>query len=153
MKNIIIRISLIAGLLLTAHMPVAGQIIEWRSTSTIQDLHSGYTPLVTKAEAEKAKLLPMSSTSIMMETGEIPTPYQVSEEEEAMYAQARRRAFGQPGDPGNKSNEFPIGEPWVMLLMAGVMAMVIRRRLVRSTIAKNATVKTGQQLPTISKNL
>lgn len=127
MKNIIIRISLIAGLLLTAHMPVAAQIMDMTSTSTMQDLHSGYAPRVTKAEAEKAKMLPMSSTSIMMETGEIPTPFVISDEEEEMYAQARRRAFDTGGESG-RSDEFPIGEPWVMLLMAGVAALVIRRR-------------------------
>ena len=41
------------------------------------------------------------------------------------------RTFINPNDPGNQSNEFPIGEPWVMALLAlvyGVWCIVYRRR-------------------------
>ena len=36
-----------------------------------------------------------------------------------------RKGFINPSDPGHQSNEFPIGEPWVMLLGALVFTGVI----------------------------
>ena len=39
-----------------------------------------------------------------------------------------RKDFYNPGDPGNQSNEYPIGEPWILAVFAALMAGVIALR-------------------------
>ena len=47
-----------------------------------------------------------------------------------------RKDFGKPTDPGNQSNEYPIGEPWIMVVLAVVFGGVIALRRKRRAAAK-----------------
>ena len=129
-------ISMVAGLLLAGLLPLAAQTQEWNSTSTLKGSGSGYQSQVTFVGAEKATLIPMTSTSAMMDTGDLPMPG----ENGSGTANGPRRSFINPGDPGDQSEEFPIGEPWVLLLFAAAGAGVIayrRWRALQSTINNN----------------
>lgn len=119
-------ISMAAGLLLASLLPLAAQTLPWRSTSALKGAGSAYSAKTVYAEAEKVAFIPMKSTSVMMETGTIPTP----EDSTPSAKSGPRRGFINPGDPGNQSEEFPIGEPWVLLAFAAASAGVIawRRR-------------------------
>lgn len=109
-------------------------MLEMQSTSTMQGTGSIHKPKITAIDAPKAEYtyLQMQSTSIMMETGEIPTPFSDIEEDEN-YRQGPRRSFDQGGESG-RADEYPVGEPWVMLVFAAAAAatVAIRRRLVES---------------------
>lgn len=111
------------------------KMLEMRSTSAMQGTGSIYQPKVIAVDAPQVQFsyLQMQSTSMLMETGEIPTPFSDIEEDEN-YRQGPRRVIGKPGDPGDQSDEFPVGEPWVMLVFAAAAAatVAIRRRLVES---------------------
>lgn len=43
----------------------------------------------------------------------------------------RKNGFVTPSDPGDRSEESPVGEPWIMLIFAAVAALTItlRKRL------------------------
>ena len=54
-------------------------------------------------------------------------------------APSNRRNLGGVGDPGNQSQESPVGEAWVMLFFAAVAALVVyirRRRLLMEDTSK-----------------
>lgn len=121
-------ISMVAGLLLASLLPLAANAQEWHTTSTLKETGSDYNSQVTIVGAEKVSLIPMRSTSTMMATCEVPTPS--TESSTSTHNGGRRREFGRPGDPGDQSDEFPIGEPWVLLAFAAASAGVIawRRR-------------------------
>ena len=106
-------------------------MLEMQSTSTMQGTGSIHKPKITAVDAPQMQFtyLNMQSTSIMMETGEIPTPF--SDEEETGYAKPRR-SFDVGGE-GERADEYPVGEPWVMLLFAaaaGTTIAIRRRRIV-----------------------
>ena len=127
-------ISMVAGLLLAGLLPLAAQTQEWNSTSTLKGSGSGYQSQVTFVGAEKATLIPMTSTSAMMDTGDVPTPGSGTST-----PNGQRRAFDVGGESG-QSEESPIGEPWVLLLFAAAGAGVIayrRWRALQSTINNN----------------
>lgn len=120
-------ISMAAGLLLAGLLPLAAQTQEWNSTSTLKGSGSGYQSQVTFVGADKATLIPMTSTSSMMDTGDVPTPGNGS----TGTPNGPRRSMENPGEVGETSDESsPIGEPWVLLLFAAAGAGVIawRRR-------------------------
>ena len=131
MKNI--AISIVTGLLI-ACLPVNAQTLPWQSTSTMQDSHSGFTPSVTNVGAQKANFIPMISTSTMRQVEALATPEW--DIDNSNHKGNVRRGFITPGDPGDQSDEFPIGEPWVLLLFAAALAATtaIRRRR-RLTVA------------------
>lgn len=49
--------------------------------------------------------------------------------------------FDTPGDAGTPSNESPIGEPWVMLLLALALAGVIAYRRMKNNLIKHTNMK------------
>jgi len=138
MKNIHNRIlSVIAGLVMTSLMSVNADMttLQWQSTSALQTTGSVHQSRVIDVDAAeyRYKTLPMISTSTMMETGYIPTPFEWLEEEEEEAAAIRRARKGfDTGSETGASEEFPLGEPWVLLLFAALAAAVIalRRRFV-----------------------
>lgn len=101
------------------HMPM-------QSTSAMQMVGSTHDAQVREAYAPDVTyhILPMLSTSTMMETGDIPTPFSDEEENRPKV----RRGFINPSDPGDQSDEFPIGEPWILLLFAAATAATIAIR-------------------------
>ena len=128
-------IILIASMLIASVLTVSAQTLPWQSTSSMQDAHSGFTPRVTEVGAYKAAYIPMRSTSTMMQVEAIATP---EDENSGSGAKGNiRRGFITPSDPGNQSEDFPIGEPWVLLLFAAASAAGIavrkRTRLVSQT--------------------
>ena len=129
-------ISMVAGLLLAGLLPLTAQTQEWNSTSTLKGSGSGYQSQVTFVGAEKATLIPMTSTSSMMDTGDVPTPGDGTSS-----SNRPRRSMENPGEVGETSDESsPIGEPWVLLLFAAAGAGVIayrRWRALQSTINNN----------------
>lgn len=137
MKNIHNRIlSIIAGLVIASMMPVNADFtnLSWQSTSAMQATGSLHRSQVidVDAQAYTYKIIPMTSTTSMMETGYIPTPFEwLEEEEEAAAIRRARKDFEIPGDTP-PSVEYPVGEPWVLLLFAALAAAVIalRRRFV-----------------------
>lgn len=120
-------ISMVAGLLLAGLLPLAANAQEWQTTSTLKDTGSKYNSQVTFVGAEKVSLIPMRSTSTMMATCEVPTP---STESSEPAMRKTRRGFDVGGESG-QSEEFPIGEPWVLLLFAAALAATTAIRLRR----------------------
>lgn len=131
-------ISMVAGLLLAGLLPLAANAHEWQTTSTLKETGSDYNSQVTLVGAEKVSLIPMRSTSTMLPPEEVSTPS--TESSTSTHNGGRRREFGRPGDAGNQSEEFPIGEPWVLLLFAAAGAGVIayrKWRVSKSTITNH----------------
>lgn len=124
-------ISVVAGMLLVCLLPVGAQNRSWQSTSPMQQI-STHTFEVRAAEAPVVtyKFMPMTSTSLLRAGEE--SPLLVAEEEEnAAHKGSIRRGFITPGDPGEQSDEFPIGEPWILLLFAAALAATTAIRLRR----------------------
>ncbi len=123
----------ICALMLCLQASAEFTMLEMQSTSAMQGTGSIHKPKITAIDAPQVQFsyLQMQSTSIMMETGEIPTPFSDLEEDENKVKV--RRGFINPSDPGDQSDEYPVGEPWVMLLFAaaaGTTIAIRRRRIV-----------------------
>lgn len=124
-------ISMVAGMLLVCLLPVSAQDKPWKSTSPMQQV-STHRFEIRAAEAPDVtyKYLLMTSTS-PLRAGE-ESPLLVAEEEEnAAPGRNIRRGFITPSDPGEQSDEFPIGEPWILLLFAAALAATTAIRLRR----------------------
>lgn len=127
-------ITLVA--LITCATSYAADIRYWQpmqSTSAMQATGSMHQSKVTAVDAPQAQYtyLQMQSTSIMMETGEIPTPF--SDEEEGNGPKGNLRRGFDHGAESGQSDESPIGEPWILLLFAAATAAAIAMRNRRST--------------------
>ena len=126
----------VCALMICIQATATHNMLEMQSTSAMQRTGSTYQSKVIAVDAPKAEYtyLQMQSTSIMMETGEIPTPF--SDEEDTGY-HGPRRSFDTGGESG-RSDEYPVGEPWILLLFAAAAAatVAIRRRLVESKKSK-----------------
>ena len=126
----------ICALMLCLQASAEFTMLEMQSTSAMQGTGSIHKPKITAVDAPKAEYtyLQLQSTSIMMETGEIPTPF--TDEEDTGY-HGPRRSFDTGGESG-RSDEYPVGEPWILLLFAAATAatVAIRRRLVESKKSK-----------------
>ncbi len=125
-----ITFSLVAGMLLACLLPVAAaNILPMQSTSAMPSISSTHTAQVKAAYAPEVTFvqLPMQSTSIMMNTGAIPTPG--DGEPDLAMTSGPRKSFDTGGETG-RSGENPIGEPWILLLFAAAATGVIawRRR-------------------------
>ena len=130
MKHKIIRV--VAGMLLVCLLPVGAQNRPWQSTSAMQQGSTRRFDIRAVDEANVTyKYLLMTSTS-PLRAGE-ESPLLVAEEESSNAAPGRniRRGFITPGDPGEQSDEFPIGEPWILLLFAAALAATTAIRLRR----------------------
>ena len=126
-----ITFSLVAGMLLACLLPVAADnILPMQSTSAMPSISSTHTAQVKAAYAPEVTFvqLPMQSTSIMMNTGAIPTPG--DGEPDLAMTSGPRKSFDTGGETGRSSGENPIGEPWILLLFAAAATGVIawRRR-------------------------
>ena len=124
-------ISMVAGLLLASLLPLAANAHEWQTTSTLKT-GSEYNSKVTFVGAEKVDYIPMRSTSTMLPASDVPTP---STESSEPAMRKTRRGFDVGGESG-QSEEFPIGEPWVLLLFAAAAAAVIAVRNRRHAFGK-----------------
>lgn len=127
-------ITLVA--LITCATSYAAEIRYWQpmqSTSAMQATGSMHQAKVTAVDAPQAQYtyLQMQSTSIMMETGDIPTPFSDVEEGNGPKGNLRR-GFDHGAESG-QSDESPIGEPWILLLFAAATAATIALRNRRST--------------------
>jgi len=123
-------------LMISMHANAAYKHMPMQSTSAMQAVGSAHAAQVREAYAPdvKYRTLPMLSTSIMMETGEIPTPFSDVEENSSA---GPRRVIGKPGDPGDQSDKYPIGEPWILLLFAAAAAATIAIRQRRRVAVEN----------------
>lgn len=124
-------ISVVAGMLLVCLLPVGAQNRPWQSTSAMQQgsTHRFDIQAVDGANVTYKYLL-MTSTS-PLRAGE-ESPLLVAEEEaNAAHKGSIRRGFITPGDPGEQSDEYPIGEPWILLLFAAALAATTAIRLRR----------------------
>lgn len=119
-------ISMVVGMLMTCLLPLGAQTLSWKSTSAMQDMNSGFTPRITEVEAHRVAYIPMRSTSTMRNVEAITTPD--SEDSGSSHKGGIRKGFITPGDPGEQSEESPIGEPWALLLFAAAFAGVVARR-------------------------
>ena len=123
-------ISVVAGMLLVCLLPVGAQDRSWQSTSAMQQGSTHKFDIRAVDEANVSyKYLLMTSTS-PLRAGE-ESPLLVEEEANAAHKGSIRRGFITPSDPGVQSNEYPIGEPWVMLLFAAALAATTAIRLRR----------------------
>ena len=141
MKTMKTTMILIASLLVASLLPVSAQtILPMQSTSAMQQTGSRYELQVREAYAPdvRYKFIPMRSTSTMIEVPTISTP-QPEESEPDPAIRRVRRSFDNGAESG-RSDEFPIGEPWVMLLFAAAGAGVIAWR------------RKGMFWPTITNN-
>lgn len=113
-------------------LPVGAQNRPWQSTSAMQQgsTHRFDIRAVDEANVTTYKYLLMTSTS-PLRAGE-ESPLLVAEEEaNAAHKGSIRRGFITPGDPGKQSDEYPIGEPWILLLFAAALAATTAIRLRR----------------------
>lgn len=123
-------ISVVAGMLLVCLLPVGAQDRSWQSTSAMQQGSTHRFDIRAVDEANVSyKYLLMTSTS-PLRAGE-ESPLLVEEEANAAHKGSIPRGFITPSDPGDQSNEYPIGEPWVMLLFAAALAATTAIRLRR----------------------
>ena len=112
-------------------LPVGAQNRSWQSTSAMQQ-GSTHRFDIRAVDATNVtyKYLLMTSTS-PLRAGE-ESPLLVEEEEaNAAHKGSIRRGFITPGDPGEQSDEYPIGEPWILLLFAAALAATTAIRLRR----------------------
>ena len=124
-------ISVVAGMLLVCLLPVGAQNRPWQSTSAMQQGSTHRFDIRAVDEANVTyKYLLMTSTS-PLRAGEA-SPLLVAEEEEAndTFKRSIRRGFDTGGETG-KSDESPIGEPWILLLFAAALAATTAIRLRR----------------------
>ncbi len=118
-KNIMKRIMMMIMAVALMALPTMAQQPEWKSTSTMQGTGSAYVPQVTAVGA--------TDVNSMATTTESYSP--------AKAPSGPRRGFIDPSNPGNQSNEFPIGDAVLPLsLMALAFAGVIyfRKRHARA---------------------
>lgn len=138
MKTMNTKSMILTVIILTLSMQVtaANTMLPMNSTSAMQGTGSRFRSNVIEVEAPQVKYtyLQMYSTSIMMETGEIPTPF--SDAEENGY-QGPRRGFDHGAETG-QSDEYPIGEPWILLLFAAAAAATVAVRQRRQRVRQIA---------------
>ena len=109
-KNIMKRIMMMIMAVALMALPTMAQQPEWKSTSTMQGTGSAYVPQVTAVGA--------TDVNSMATTTESYSP--------AKAPSGPRRGFIDPSNPGNQSNEFPIGDAVLpLLLMSLAFAGVI----------------------------
>ena len=118
------------------HMPM-------QSTSAMQMVGSTHAAQVREAYAPDVKFrtLPMQSTSTMIETGYFPTPG--SDDNDASGIRRARKSFDTGAD-AEQSNEYPVGEPWILLLFAAATAATVairRRARVRQIVLTDAALR------------
>lgn len=149
-------IILIASMLIAGVLPVAAQtsnwkssspmlpnsrqVITWQSCASMQSPGSKFTPRIIAVDAPEVtlKFIPMYSTSTMIETGYIPTP----DIDMNPNPKPIRRGFINPSDPGDQSEESPIGDPWSMLVFAAATAGVIAYRRRKAQQSEQTTKQT-----------
>lgn len=113
MKNIFISSVLCASLVCVFSMSATAQTVQQQTFQTQKMVPSGSKYVGTVYE-------PFNSTT--------PSQYQESQMSAASKSPSRpRRAFDTGAESG-KSEEFPIGEPWVMVLFAALFAGAIAWR-------------------------
>ena len=134
-------IILIASLLVASLLPVSAQtILPMQSTSAMQQTGSQHQSQIREAYAPDVRynFIPMRSTSTMMEVEAICTP-NIEEPDYNPVIRRGRKGFDTGAESG-RSDESPIGEPWVMLVFAAAGAGVIawrRKGMFWSTITNN----------------
>lgn len=112
-------------------LPVGAQNRPWQSTSAMeQGSTHRFDIRAVDATNVTYKYLLMTSTS-PLRAGE-ESPLLVAEEEEAndTFKRSIRRGFDTGGETG-RADEFPIGEPWILLLFAAALAATTAIRLRR----------------------
>ena len=113
--------SLAAGILMICLLPLATNAQEWRSTSTMPASGSEYSSQITSVGASDV-YDNTSNTSDGSETTGIYGP---------------RKIGNTPGDPGGQSEEFPIGDAALpLLLFAAAFAATVAIRNRRRQVAE-----------------
>ena len=125
-------IILIASMLIASVLPISAQtLLPMQSTSAMQQTGSQHQSQVREAYAPdvRYKLIPMRSTSTMMQVEVISTP-QFEEADPNPAIRRGRKGFDTGGESG-RSDEYPVGEPYVLLLFAAACAAVTTLRRYR----------------------
>jgi hypothetical protein len=118
-KNIMKRIMMMIMAVALMALPTMAQQPEWKSTSTMQGTGSAYVPQVTAVGA--------TDVNSMATTTESYSP--------AKAPSGPRRGFIDPSNPGNQSNEFPIGDavlPLLLMSLAFAGVIYFRKRHARA---------------------
>ena len=118
-KNIMKRIMMMIMAVALMALPTMAQQPEWKSTSTMQGTGSAYVPQVTAVGA--------TDVNSMATTTESYSP--------AKAPSGPRRGFIDPSNPGNQSNESPIGDavlPLLLMSLAFAGVIYFRKRHARA---------------------
>lgn len=118
-KNIMKRIMMMIMAVALMALPTMAQQPDWKSTSTMQGTGSAYVPQVTAVGA--------TDVNSMATTTESYSP--------AKAPSGPRRGFIDPSNPGNQSNEFPIGDavlPLLLMSLAFAGVIYFRKRHARA---------------------
>ena len=99
-------------------LPAMAQQQEWKSTSALQGTGSTLAPQVTEVGAVSAADMGVTTMT-----------------ESYSPAKGPRKGFGKPDDPGEQSDEFPIGDavlPLLLMSMAFAGVIYFRKRRARA---------------------
>lgn len=113
MKDMKARIILIIMAVALIALPTMAQEDQWQSTSSMQGSGSAYSSQVTAVGA--------TGVSDMATTTESYSPSKAPS--------GPRKEFGKPTNPGNQSEEYPLGDAVLpMMIMAMLFAGVVYTR-------------------------
>lgn len=113
--------SMVAGVLMACLLPLGTYAQDWRSTSTMPASGSEYSSQITSVGASDAYDITSPTSGETGTTG----------------ARGPRRIGGTPGNPGGQSEEFPIGDATLpLLLFAAAFAATVAIRNRRRQVAE-----------------
>ena len=112
MKNVILKMAMCA--LIVCALPTAINAQDWQ-TNTMQGSGSSYSSPITPVGATNVD---QQATTTYSSTNRI----------------SGRRNFEDVSDPGNQSNESPIGSEWILFAFAALAAgtMVVKKQVINA---------------------
>ena len=114
-------------------LPASAQVYStYQSSSAVVESDLQYQSYQSTVYAPFDNTMPSENTSLYQSPSN-------SDSGDRSNAPSNRRNLGGVGDPGNQSQESPVGEAWVMLFFAAVAALVVyirRRRLLMEDTSK-----------------
>ena len=108
-------IGMVAGILMVCLLPLATNAQEWRSTSTMPASGSEYSSQITSVGASEVSNITSNTSG----------------ETETLVKHGPKKIGGTPGNPGGQSEEYPIGDaalPLLLMAMAYAACVIARRR-------------------------
>jgi hypothetical protein len=100
-------------------LPASAQVYStYQSSSAVVESDLQYQSYQSTVYAPFDNTMPSENTSLYQSPSN-------SDAGDRSNAPSNRRNLGGVGDPGNQSQESPVGEAWVMLFFAAVAALVV----------------------------